>query len=102
MQQELLSVTSRYELEDKLKRRARMKKIQLIMITTLMFMIAACGSQNSNSIVGTWELVSYGPASSQTHVSIYTNTMVDFNSDGEVSGNVGCNSFGGDYKVKGD
>src|SRR5689334_9616410 len=79
-----------------------MKRLHLIMITIFMFMIAACRGGNANSIVGTWELVSYGPASSQTPVSIYANTMVDFSSDGEVSGNVGCNSFGGDYKVKGD
>ena len=79
-----------------------MKKLQLIMITILMFVIAACGGGNSNSIVGAWELVSYGSASSQTPVSIYTNTLVDFSSQGELTGNVGCNSFGGDYKVKAD
>jgi heat shock protein HslJ len=71
------------------------------MITILVFMLAACGG-NSNTIVGSWELVSYGPASSQTPVSIYTNTLVDFDEDGEVTGNVGCNSFGGDYKLNGN
>lgn len=79
-----------------------MKKQYLIMIAMLMFILTACGSANSNTIVGTWELVSYGPASSQTPVSIYTNTMVDFDKEGEVTGNVGCNSFGGDYKLNGN
>jgi heat shock protein HslJ len=101
MHAELLALVSRYDREEK-KRRVKMKKLQWIMITILVFVIAACGGGNPNSIVGTWELVSYGPASSQTPVSIYTNTMVDFDSAGELSGNVGCNSFSGDYKVKGD
>lgn len=78
-----------------------MKKIYMFMITT--FMLTACGGANSSSIVGGWELVSYGSASSQTTAaSIDFNTFIDFSEDGELTGNVGCNSFGGDYKVEGD
>jgi heat shock protein HslJ len=78
-----------------------MKKLYLTMIT--MFMLAACGGANSNSIVGGWELVSYGEASNQiTAASIDFNTFIDFGEDGELTGNVGCNSFGGDYEVAGD
>jgi heat shock protein HslJ len=78
-----------------------MKKIYLIMIT--MFMLAACGGANSNSILGGWELVSYGNASGQTAAaSIDFNTFIDFSEDGELTGNVGCNSFGGDYEVNGN
>jgi heat shock protein HslJ len=78
-----------------------MKKIYMLMIT--MFMLAACGGANSNSIVGGWELVSYGEASNQTTAaSIDFNTFIDFGEDGELTGNVGCNSFGGDYEVAGD
>src|SRR5688500_7686338 len=78
-----------------------MKKIYMIMIT--MFMLAACGGANSNSIVGGWELVSYGHVSGQlTAASIDFNTFIDFSEDGELTGNVGCNSFGGDYEVNGN
>jgi heat shock protein HslJ len=78
-----------------------MKKLYLTMIT--MFMLAACGVANSNSIVGGWELVSYGETSNQTTAaSIDFNTFIDFGEDGELTGNVGCNSFGGDYEVNGN
>lgn len=79
-----------------------MKKI-LYICMTIMFMLAACSGANATSIVGGWELVSYGPASGQiTAASIDFNTFIDFDEDGELTGNVGCNSFGGDYKVAGD
>ncbi len=78
-----------------------MKKIYMFMIA--MFMLAACGGANSNSIIGGWELVSYGDTSSQTTAaSIDFNTFIDFSEDGEMTGNVGCNSFGGDYEAAGD
>jgi heat shock protein HslJ len=79
-----------------------MKKILYICMIA-MFMLAACGGGNSNSIVGGWELVSYGDTASQiTAASIDFNTFIDFGEDGELTGNVGCNSFGGDYEVEGN
>jgi heat shock protein HslJ len=30
------------------------------------------------------------------------NTSIEFSSDGKLTGNVGCNGFGGDYKMAGD
>jgi heat shock protein HslJ len=79
-----------------------MKKILYISMIA-MFMLAACGGANANSIVGGWQLVSYGPTSGQiTAAPIDFNTFIDFGEDGELTGNVGCNSFGGDYEVKGN
>jgi heat shock protein HslJ len=79
-----------------------MKKILYICMIA-MFMLAACSGANANSIVGGWELVSYGPVAGQiTAASIDFNTFIDFDEDGELAGNVGCNSFGGDYKVDGN
>jgi heat shock protein HslJ len=79
-----------------------MKRILYICMIA-MFMLAACGGANATSIVGGWELVSYGdPANQTTAASIDFNTFIDFDEDGELTGNVGCNSFGGDYKVAGD
>jgi heat shock protein HslJ len=79
-----------------------MKKI-LYTAMIAMFMLAACGGANSNSIVGGWELVSYGDTSNQTTAaSIDFNTFINFDEDGDLAGNVGCNSFGGDYEVSGN
>jgi heat shock protein HslJ len=79
-----------------------MKKILYICMIA-MFMLAACGGANSSSIVGGWELVSYGdPVNQTTAASIDFNTFIDFGEDGELTGNVGCNSFGGDYEVEGN
>jgi heat shock protein HslJ len=77
-----------------------MKKIYWIMLA--MFIVAACGSTNSASITGNWELLSYGSPSSQTTAVPDVATSIEFSSDGKLTGNVGCNGFGGDYKMDGD
>jgi len=77
-----------------------MKK--LIVGLLVLFMLAACSSGASASINGQWKLVSYGSASSQTSATPNVDTTIEFKSDGKLNGNVGCNGFGGDYKVKGD
>ena len=64
--------------------------------------LAACAGGTSASITGQWKLVSYGSASSQTPAASNVDTSIEFSSDGKLNGNVGCNSFGGDYKVSGD
>ena len=65
------------------------------------FALAACGGEESASLVGQWALVSHGPAESQTPAAEGVDTSIEFKSDGTLGGNVGCNGFGGDYKVKG-
>jgi heat shock protein HslJ len=76
-----------------------MKKILYICIVA-MFMLSAC---STHSIVGGWGLVSYGSTSSQTPAApIDFDTLIHFDEDGEVAGNVGCNTFNGDYKVDGN
>ena len=67
-----------------------------------LLIIATCTINAPASIVGSWELVSYGSPSSQTPAAPSVDTSVEFGSDGTLAGNVGCNSFGGDYKVDGD
>jgi heat shock protein HslJ len=44
-------------------------------------------------------LVSYGPAGSQTPAASGVDTSLDFGTDGTVNGNLGCNSFSGNYQV---
>ena len=77
-----------------------MKK--LIFGLLVVFMLAACAGGTSASVTGQWKLVSYGPASSQTPAAPNVDTSIEFKSGGPLSSNVGCNSFGGDYKVSGD
>lgn len=78
-----------------------MKKLIPVLLV-MMVLLAACGSGNSSaSVVGTWKLVSYGSADKQTPAAEGVDTSIEFK-DGKLSGNVGCNSFGGDYKVDGD
>lgn len=77
-----------------------MKKLVVGLLA--MFVLAACAGGAPSSITGQWKLVSYGPAASQTPAAPSVETSIEFKSGGPLSGNVGCNSFGGDYKVSGD
>ena len=76
-----------------------MKKLVIGLL--VLFVLAACAGGTSASIKGQWKLVSYGSASSQTPAAADVDTSIEF-LDGKLSGNVGCNGFGGDYEVKGD
>jgi len=76
-----------------------MKKIMktfLLGIVALLI-LSACSGGSSASVTGTWKLVSYN----QTPAAADIDTNIEFK-DGQLSGNVGCNGFGGDYKVSGD
>ena len=77
-----------------------MKK--LIVGLLALFIVSACIGGTSASITGQWELVSHGSVSSQTPAAPGVDTSIEFGSDGALSGNVGCNGFGGDFKVEGD
>ncbi|HEY5730155.1 MAG TPA: META domain-containing protein [Anaerolineales bacterium] len=69
-----------------------------IMIGLLAVMIlAACGGGASASIEGGWKLVSYNGI----HAVANVETTIEFK-DGQMSGNVGCNGFGGGYSMDGD
>lgn len=75
----------------------------LTLLITLGLFLSSCGSQISPaSLPGTsWKLVSYGPIGNQTPAASGIDTNLDFGKDGTVNGNLGCNSFGGNYQVKG-
>jgi len=77
-----------------------MKKLLagLLFVLTL----AACAGGSSASVVGTWSLVSYGPADELVSAAPDVETSIEFNDQGEVAGNVGCNGFGGEYEVDGE
>jgi heat shock protein HslJ len=84
-----------------------MNKNPLTLITLLValgLILSACASTGTTTnLAGTsWKLVSYGPAKNQTPAAPGIDTSLDFSADGQLKGNVGCNQFSGDYKVKGE
>lgn len=79
-----------------------MKKLPLLSIVLFVFAVAlaACSSAKSD-ISGEWKLVSYGDAASPTPALPDVDTSIQFE-NGQMNGNVGCNGFGGEYKLNGD
>jgi heat shock protein HslJ len=81
------------------------KKQSLYFLTMLVLagiLLGACSGGAPAYLTGTWKLVSYGSPGNLTPAAADVDTSVVFGEDGTISGNVGCNSFGGDYKVDGD
>jgi putative lipoprotein len=76
------------------------KALLLLLLASLLF--SACSAQDK-SLVGSWILTSYGPQGSPTPaVAGGSQASITFKEDGTLSGNSGCNGFGGEYKVSGD
>lgn len=76
-------------------------KQTLIALFTLLA-LAACSASRPDSLPGRWQLVSHGPASGQVAAAQDVDAFIEFGPDGQLSGNVGCNGFGGDYQVDGN
>lgn len=76
-----------------------MKRILLLMLTILI--LAACSSSPKADLSGDWRLVSYGDAANPTPALPGVDTLVTFEK-GQFGGNLGCNSFGGDYTLSDD
>jgi len=78
-------------------------KKYLLVLFVICLAISACASgSNSPSIVGTWKLTAYGPASSPSPAVADTEAGLTFEEDGTLTGHSGCNGLGGDYTVDGD
>ena len=78
-----------------------MKKT-LVLIALLASILAACAPGASASVVGEWRLESYGDPASLTPGAPDVETSIIFDKNGHMSGNVGCNGFGGEYAIDGD
>ncbi len=81
-----------------------MNKFPVVLIAALTLaglLLAACGGgKTSAGLTGVdWKLVSYGTKDSQTPAAADVETSLVFGTDGTISGSLGCNSFGGKYKV---
>jgi heat shock protein HslJ len=77
----------------------KMKKTFLFAIA--LFILTACSSASAD-ITGDWKLVSFGDAANPTPAIPNVDTSIKFDSNGQINGNVGCNGFGGNYKISGD
>jgi heat shock protein HslJ len=75
---------------------------KLVVSFFVLFIMAACTGKPSASIQGEWKLVSYGPPTSQIVAVSDVETSIDFDPEGRMSGNVGCNNFSGEYSMDGD
>ena len=73
-----------------------------LVVLLIVLFSSACGGNVSNALVGTWKLVSYGESANLTHPVPEVDTSITFNEDDSINGNVGCNSFGGKYKLRGE
>lgn len=78
-----------------------MKKTILIAIALVILSACSSGSAASVDITGEWKLISYGDAANPTPAIPKVDSSITFESNGQIRGNVGCNSFGGNYEVNG-
>ena len=76
-----------------------MKRVLFVIFVTGLI-LAACASQPTTPVTGTWDVVSYGSASNPTPALSDLNRNVIFEGDGIINGNVGCNSFKGTYVIE--
>ncbi len=78
-----------------------MKRIILTLVPLMFLTALVLSACSGDSLAGTsWTLVSYGDPSNLTAAVSGVDTSLVFGSDVQVSGNMGCNGFGGDYQIK--
>ncbi|HXF85022.1 MAG TPA: META domain-containing protein [Anaerolineales bacterium] len=71
------------------------------MFLTACFLMG-CARDASVSLAGEWKLVSYGDPANPMSAVPDVETLIYFDPEGRLSGNVGCNGFSGEYKVDGN
>ena len=70
----------------------------LTLITCVVIMLVACGGTGGDSLNGTtWELYSLGQ-----YAPLPGSQITLRFENGQVSGNAGCNSYGGTYQINGN
>lgn len=78
-----------------------MKNLLLTTLFILALILSACSSAKPD-ISGDWKLISYGDIANPTPaLPDVVDTTIQFE-NGQMNGNVGCNSFGGRYELSGD
>jgi putative lipoprotein len=81
-------------------------KTYLLILLVISLAISACTAQPtaepSASLIGAWTLTSFGTVDSQTPALSDVEAGVTFSEDGTLTGDSGCNGFGGNYTVQGN
>jgi heat shock protein HslJ len=81
------------------------KKMHFVMYLPIIagLLLAACSTGTSTPELSdsNWKLAAYGPASNPIPAAEGIETSVKFGADGQISGNMGCNGFSGEYKQAG-
>jgi len=77
-----------------------MKNLLLTALFALALVLTAC-SPAKPDISGGWKLVSYGDSANPTPALPNVDAVIAFE-NGQLSGNFGCNGFGGEYQLNGD
>jgi heat shock protein HslJ len=80
-------------------------KKYLLALLLIVLVVSACTAKSggaASSLIGSWKLTSYSRADVLTPAVTDTEAGLTFKDDGTVTGNSGCNSLGGNYKVEGD
>ena len=75
---------------------------KLIVSLLILFILVACGKVSLESVQGQWVLISYGSPSNQIAAVPNADASIEFDSEGRMTGNVGCNGFGGEYETDGN
>ncbi len=75
-----------------------MKRILLILLFASLF-LSACGGRQVAPLIGTGKLSAYGPKEDPPPAVTGGEATLTFDKNGNVTGNGGCNSLGGTYKV---
>jgi heat shock protein HslJ len=79
----------------------RFSLMVLLLLLTAAALVQA--QREQRGLAGTeWQLVSLGPPNSEENVVAGTTPSASFGEDGRVTGNTGCNGYGGTYEVRGD
>jgi heat shock protein HslJ len=78
------------------------KKYLLILIMICLTVSGCAAKENALPLAGSWRLTAYGPSNSPTPAVPDVEAILNFDADGTLAGNTGCNQLGGDYQVEGD
>lgn len=73
---------------------------RLILFVIAISLLSACSASPAVDVTGAWALVAYGDKAEPISAIEQVDSFIKF-ADGQVTGNVGCNSFGGLYQLKG-
>ncbi len=77
-------------------------KIVFPILFSALFLAACAGAHGDPALTGqTWQLVSYGSNEAPIPALTWVDAYMEFNQDGTLSGNLGCNNFTVEYRVWG-